>query len=552
MRKAFALFVVTLGLTLGCQQDPPETRVRPQPEPHTGGTYRAALPFRPKILDPAFSTDIYSVTLIQQLFDGLVQFDRNLNIIPAVATSWEVSADGLIYRFNLRGDVKFHNDRPVTAQDFVYSFTRILNPREESSARSFFERVQGARAYLQGKSDQVSGLKAPDHYTLEITLREPFAPFLSLLAMKSSKVVPREEVGRLGKDFGHHPVGTGPFRLESWEGDQILLRANPDYYEGRPYLDKVLYVIYAGAQYDRMFQDFVAGKLEEAAVFGANRDRILESKTYKFYRKPTLSLQFFGMNCSYGPLRDRKVRQALNYALDKERIVQEAYLDRFVPAATILPPGMPGYSPDNRAYAYDPQKARQLLKQAGYGPSQEKLTLTLLSASRSEGAQKELAMVAADMAAVGVEVLVNYETDWPTFEAALNSDELQMYRYAWFADIPDPDNFLRILCGSESGYNYMRYHNPEVDQLLRQALAETDFLKRMAFYRKAEHIILDDAPMIPWMYWTFESAFQPHVRGLEISALGAPYIPVKKIWLNPVVAQPQIQGAAYRPPGSFR
>jgi ABC-type transport system substrate-binding protein len=367
---------------------------------------------------------------------------------------------------------------------------------------------------------------------LEISIKEPFAPFLSVLAMISSKVVPREEVERWGKDFGYHPVGTGPFRLESWEDNQIVLGGNHNYYEGRPNLDRVVYTIYAGAQYDKIYEDFLSGRLEEAAVFGANREKLASTTAYQFYRKPSLSLQFYGMNCLSAALKAKKVRQALNYAIDKERIVREVYKDQFLSATTILPPGMPSYIPENAAYVYDPDKAKSLLNKAGYGPSGEKLSLTVLSASKSSAAQKELALIAKDLAAVGVKLQIQYETDWPTFEAALNEDSLQMYRYAWIADIPDPDNFLNILFGSKSGYNFMQYKNPKVDRLLSQALIETEILRRVEFYREAERIILADAPMIPWIYLTFESLFQPYVKGLEISALGRPYIPLKKIWLD--------------------
>jgi ABC-type transport system substrate-binding protein len=231
-------------------------------------------------------------------------------------------------------------------------------------------------------------------------------------------------------------------------------------------------------------------------------------------------------------LQDRKVRQALNYAINKEKIIDEVTQGKFVLAATILPPGMPAYTPDNTIGDYNPERAKALLAEAGYGPSQKRLSLTLLSASKSSAAQRELALISKDLADVGVDLKIEYETDWPTFEAALASDELQLYRYAWFADIPDPDNFLNILCGSQSRYNFMRYSNPKVDRLLSQALVETDILQRVNLYREAERTILADAPMIPWVYLTFESLFQPYVKGLEISALGSPYIPLKKIWLD--------------------
>ena len=532
MKRLLVPLTLALSLIIGCQQEPAEKPKQVIPEPRTGGVYRAALPWSPRTLDPAYSTDIYSVTLIEQIFDGLVQFDKNLNVVPALATSWKVSPDGLVYTFNLRTDASFHNGRHVTAKDFVYSFTRLLDPKEESSALGFFERVKGASAYRTGESKEVAGLKALDASTLEITINEPFAPFLSVLAMFNSKVVPREEVERWRKDFGRHPVGTGPFRLQSWEGDRIELSANSNYYEGRPYLDRVVYTIYAGAQRQKILQDFLEGRLEEAAVFGADREKMAHTTVYHFVRKPSLSLQFYGMNCASPPLNDKRVRQALSWAIDKDKIVREVFKDQFIPAPTILPPGMTGYTPENASYGYDPGRSKTLLAQAGYGPSQEKLSLIILSASKSNVAQRELAMVAKDLADVGVELHIQYETDWPTFEAALRSKGLQMYRYFWSADIPDPDNFLNVLCGSEYQYNFMHYNNPKVDLLLAQALVETDIIKRVNLYRQAESMILEDAPLIPFMYWVFEAVFQPYVKGLEISSLGQPYIPLKKIWLD--------------------
>jgi oligopeptide transport system substrate-binding protein len=532
MKRLLVPLTFALTLIIGCQQQPAEKPKQVGLEPPNGGVYRAALPWSPRNLDPAFSTDIYSVTIIQQLFDGLVQFDQNLNVVPAIATNWTVSSDGLTYTFDLREDATFHNGRQVTAADFVYSFTRILDLQRRASALSFFEKVKGAASYLRGDSKEVEGLKTLDSHVLEITLEEPFSPFLYVLAMKSSKVVPKEEVEGWGKEFGHHPVGTGPFRLDSWDGSKIILSANPHYYEGRPHLDRVVYTIYPGAQHQKIFEDFLAGRLEEAFVIGASREKMAQTKTYQYYRKPSLSLMFYGMNCSEAPLSDRRVRLALNLGINKQRIINEVFKDQFISAETIMPPGMVGYTPENSIYTYDPQRAKALLTEAGYDSAKNRLTLTLLSASKSDVAQKELAMVGADLANVGVDLQIKYETDWPTFEAELSQAGLQLYRYAWYADIPDPDNFLNILCGSKSRYNFMRYRNSQVDRFLYQALVETDIIKRVSLYREAERIILEDAPMIPFMYLTFESVFQPYVKGLEISALGMPYLPLKKIWLD--------------------
>jgi oligopeptide transport system substrate-binding protein len=318
MKRLLVPLALALSLIIGCQQEPAEKPKQVSLEPRNGGAYRAALPWSPRNLDPAFSTDIYSVTIIQQLFDGLVQFDQNLNVVPAIATNWTVSSDGLTYTFDLREDVTFHNGRQVTAADFVYSFTRILDLQKHASALSFFEKVKGAASYLRGDSKEVEGLKPLDSHTLEVILEEPFSPFLYVLAMKSSKVIPKEELERWGKEFGRHPVGTGPFRLESWEGNRIVLSANHNYHEGRPYLDRVEFTVYEGSQNEKIFQDFQAGLLEEAPVFGGIREQIAKSPQYHFVRKPTLSLLFYGMNCTDTILKDKRVRQALNYAINKE------------------------------------------------------------------------------------------------------------------------------------------------------------------------------------------------------------------------------------------
>lgn len=532
MKKLLLPLTLALSLVISCQPEPTEKQKQAELQPRRGGTYRAALPWSPRTLDPAFSTDIYSVTLIQQIFDGLVQFDQNLSVIPALATTWKVSNDGLKYTFALRQDARFHNGRQVTAEDFIYSFTRILDPKEESSALSFFQRVKGAAAYRNGKSKEVVGLRAIDSHTLEINISEPFAPFLSILAMISSKVVPREEVEKWGKDFGHHPVGTGPFRLESSEEDRISLEANLDYFEGRPYLDKVIYSVYPGAQREKISEEFLASRLEEVVLYGTIRERISGKAMYQLARKPTLSLLFYGMNCRTEPLNNPLLRQAINYAINKHKIVGEVYKDQFVVAETVLPPGMPGYFPENASFAHDAQKAKELLEKAGYGPSRPAPAITLLSASRSKAAQREFELLTQDLAAVGISLDVEYETDWSTFEVLLRQGKFMMYRYAYFADVPDPDNFLGMLCGSNSPYNFMVYKNQRVDELLSEALTRFDPLSRAAIYREVEALILKDAPMVPLLYLTFESAFQPYVKGLQISALGAPYIPLKKIWLD--------------------
>jgi oligopeptide transport system substrate-binding protein len=225
-----------MALVVGCKdkEQPAEVQDKhPTSMPRYGGIYRKRLELEPLTLDPALLTDIYAASVAQQIFDGLVQFDANLNVIPCIAKSWKASYDGLVWTFELRQGVKFHHGREVSADDFVYTFTRLLHPRTASPRAWLFERVQGAKEFLAGTAERVEGLQALDVYTLQITLSHPYAPFISILGMVQAQVVPREEVERLEAAFGRQPVGTGPFRFVNWvAGEQITLEVNEEYFEG--------------------------------------------------------------------------------------------------------------------------------------------------------------------------------------------------------------------------------------------------------------------------------------------------------------------------------
>src|SRR5712691_893289 len=287
-----------------------------------GGIYRRALTHDPTMLDPAFVADIYSRTVVRQLFDGLVQYDAHLKPIPAIAEFWETSRDGLTWTFTLRQGVKFHHGREVTAQDFVYSFTRLLDPKRPSGPLiDFLRHIQGVDDFLHGKTASIRGLKAVDRYVFQLLLQEPYAPSLSVLGLGNAAVVPQEEVERLGENFARAPVGTGPFKLVRWEPrKEIVLEANEDYYEGRPFLDRIVFKI--GGTFEKDFDEFLEGNLEEAIVPSERTDEILTDpkyQKYQFIRKPMLSLLYIGFNTHHKPFDDKRVRQAFNYAVDKER-----------------------------------------------------------------------------------------------------------------------------------------------------------------------------------------------------------------------------------------
>jgi peptide/nickel transport system substrate-binding protein/oligopeptide transport system substrate-binding protein len=517
-----------------------ETLQRPELDARFGGTYRRALANNPATLDPAFVSDIYSRTVVTQISEGLVQFDAHLNPIPAIAEFWEASRDGRIWTFTLRQGVQFHHGREVTAQDFVYSFTRLLSPKALGPVTDFLRRIQGTEEFIEGKATKVQGLKAVDRYTLQLVLKEPFAPSLTVLGLANAAVVPQEEVERLGDRFAQAPVGAGPFKLVRWEpGKEIVLEANERYYEGRPFLDTVVFKI--GETFEQTFAQFLAGNLDEAIIPSGKTEEVQNDPRYRRYqllRRPTLGLLYIGFNTQTKPFDDKRVRQAFNYGVDKAAIVREITQMGSLPANGVLPPGMPGHDPDLQGYSYDPAKAKQLLAEAGYLNGAGFPVVQLWTVSKAESTKAELAAYQKYLAELGVKVDIHFVDEWTRYTEMLARGELQMFRYAWYADFPDPDSFFFPLLHSAGQSNNMFYRNPRVDQLLGKAREEADYAERVKLYREAERIVMEDAPWITQHNHIFEYLYQPYVQGVEVSLLGDRWIPMNKIWLKRTSSEP--------------
>jgi peptide/nickel transport system substrate-binding protein/oligopeptide transport system substrate-binding protein len=475
---------------------------------------------------------MYAVSVAQQMFDGLVQFDANLNVVPCIAKSWEASRNGLVWTFHLRQGVKFHHGREVHADDFVYTFTRILDPRTASPRTWLFERVQGAPEFRTGEAKRVEGLQALDAYTLQITLSQPYTPFVNLLGKTQAQVLPQEEVQRLGAEFGRRPIGTGPFRFVNWvAGEEITLEANEAYFEGRPFLDRLHYRVMPNHQ--EILAEFAKGALEDVDLKGHEGTPLSSDSRFRFLRKPLLATVFLWLDTRHSPLSNLKVRQAINYGINREAISSGIRQDRHVQARGTLPLGMPGSNPDLAGYTYDPARAQRLLAEAGYPEGKDLPPLELWTGVTSTAVLQEHETIKRDLERLGIRVELITAENWKQYKAeVVGKRPGALYRYAWFADFPDPDNFLFPLFHSQGPENYANYSNPTVDHLLEQARSEGDYLKRIELYRQAEALIMTDAPVVNLVYYTFATLFQPYVQGIELNALGEPYIPMKKIWLD--------------------
>lgn len=498
-----------------------------------GGVYRRGLGNEPTILDPARISDIYETIVTQQIFEGLVQYSDNLMVIPCLAKSWDSSRDNLQWTFHIRKGAQFHNGREVHAEDFVYSFHRVFAPGLESVAASFPSVIKGADAYRKGEAERIEGLVATGTYTLEIELSEPYSPFIAMLAMVNFSVVPKEEAEALGDAFGTRPIGTGPFIFDHWHpGSEVGLRANEDYYDGKPYLDEVIFKIFPGASAEEMFQEFENGNLEDSILSVSVREQVYEEEKYLILHRPSLVLRFFVMNNQTMPFGDKKVRQAFNYAIDKETLSVEVGRGRLIPATGLIPEGMAGYRPDDTNYPYDVDRAKMLLNEAGFPEGKGLPPIQFWSSVKSKGLLAEDERITGYLSDIGVHVQFNYLTDWPKFKKMLQEGRAPIFKYSWQADVPDPDSILSLLFHSQSPTNRAFYSNPAVDNLIGKAQSESNYSKRISLFSDVEDMIMKDAPVILLNYLAYERVFQPYVQNIKGNALGDHFFPMKRVWLS--------------------
>lgn len=485
-------------------------------------------------LDPAYAKSQTLIWPVHQLFNGLVQMDSALNVQPSVARRWEISDDGRTYTFHLRDDVYFHDSRvfpggegrKVTAADFVYSMERIMDPATASPG-----------AWIFNNLDTTRGPKAVNDSTLKIYLKKRFPAFLGLLTMKYCSVVPREAVEYYGDEFGHHPVGTGPFRFKMWrEGEKLIFRKNPDYFERDargnrlPYLDAVAISFITDKQSE--FLEFIKGNLDFlSGLSPANKDELLTRSgrlnpkykgEIKLYTQPYLNTEYLGFlvdtsleKVQNSAVKNRKVRQAINYGFDRKKMMKYLRNNIGTPANEgFLPKGLPAFSPDSlEGYSYNPDKARELLREAGYpnGEGLQEITLTTTDDYRDlcEFIQHQLSEI-------GIDIAIEISTG-ATFRDMVANSRLLFFRGSWIADYPDSENYLALFYSrnfSPGGPNYTHFSNPRYDSLYETALNTMDPSRRQNLYRQMNRMIIEHAPIVPLYYDQVVRFTHTHVKNL--------------------------------------
>ena len=530
----------------------------------TGGEF-TRLFSDPPTLDPALTSDTSSAFVVIEVFSGLVTIDADLNIVPDIATRWDLSNGERTFTFHLRNDVKFHDGKPVTAHDFKFSMERALDPRTESTvADLYLNDIVGASAKLKGTANSVSGIRVLDDYTLEITIDAPKPYFLAKLTYSTAFVVDQENV-ESGPDWTSRPNGTGAFRLAEWEiGERIRLERNDLYYKEPAHLDAVNLLLSGGVGMT-MYEN---NEIDFTGVGLADIDRVLDP-TEEINRDlqitpPDYSVSYFGLNTQMAPFDDIKVRKALALAINKELIAEAVLSNLVVPAYGILPPGFPGHNQNLQGIRFDIEEAMRTLAESSYGRGDPAIAEQLMQAdtalddeSRITALSEASRMAAAKLptiilsvpgggGAVGLDTEVvlaiwqellgvNVEVQQSEFATFLNDVDrrrYQMFTLGWVADYPDPQNFLDILFHSESANNHTGFTNPEVDRLLEQARTEKDVETRISLYQQAEQLIVNDVPWIPrWYEGDRYILIKPHVKGYVLSPLPIPKL--RFIYIEP-------------------
>jgi oligopeptide transport system substrate-binding protein len=494
-------------------------------EAPSGGVFRRVWS-DPPTLDPALVTDTTSSGVVVELFSGLVALSTDLQLVPDLAESWEISPDGTVYTFTIRADATFHDGKAVTAQDFKWSIERAANPRTASPvADTYLNDLVGIDDVLEGRTTEIAGIQVIDERTLQFTIDAPKAYFLAKLTYSTAYVLDRENVEAGGSTWTDNPNGTGPFSLKEYRiGERIVLERFEGYSRGGNGVDTIVMNL-AGGQQMAMYEN---DEIDLTGVGLFDLERVLDPNeplnSELVVAPPNFNISYIGFNAQMAPFDDVNFRMALNHAIDKELIANEVLSQLVTPAYGILPPGFPGYNPELEGLKYDPDRALQLLQDSQYADpaTRPRIVVTVPGRGGTIGLDLEVILEMWHQV-LGVEVEIQ-QVEWATYLEDLNKQKFQAFAgLGWEADYPDPQDFLDILFHSNSSLNHGGFSNAEVDALLEEARVEPDAVKRVALYRDAERLIVGDAAWVPlWFQGERHVLIKPHVKGYRLTPMIVP------------------------------
>ncbi|UCE98171.1 MAG: peptide ABC transporter substrate-binding protein [Dehalococcoidia bacterium] len=476
----------------------------------------------PYSLDPATIGDATSMSYVLQIFNGLVRFDNNMEIVPDIAVDWNISEDGKVYTFYLREDVRFHSGKQVKAADFKYSWERACNPAIGSqTAAIYLGDIVGTSEVIAGEKENISGVEVVNDATLRLTIKEAKSYFLYKLTYATTFVVNEENVDS-GIDWWRNPDGSGPFKLKQWDKNSLLVLERNKYFDQTSNIhnvDIIKFHLWTGRSMDL----YETGEIDITQVGVDYIDKVTDPNGIFFDQLkviPELSLVYLGFNCQKAPFDDVNIRRAFSMAINKDKLVSLVYKDTMIQADGILPPGIPGYNNYLIGIEYNNELAHELIAKSKYGSVFNLPQITITIGGWGALIPSELEAIVEEWRInLGVEVDVR-QLEPEVFLYELKKEKDEMYYWGWSADYPHPQNFLEVLFASGSDYNIGEYNNLKVDSLLQAASREQDKMESFELYQQAEQIIVSEAACLPLWFGKSYMLIKPYVKGLNFDLLG--------------------------------
>ena len=473
----------------------------------------------PLILDPAIAQESQSIQYLTQIFSGLVSFDADLNLTAELAERWQLSGDGTVYTFSLSRNARFHDGRPVTAEDFKYSWERAANPAINSpTAKTYLSDIVGTDEVFTGTAQEIAGVDVVDQRTLRVTINAPKAYFLSKLAHPVAFAVDQENVAQ-GLTWWTEPNGTGPFKLKLWDvGTLLVLEANQDYYGAPPQVPYVVFRLYGGIP----LLMYESGEIDAATLFGEDIQQIVDPQdplNEQARVNPELSVFYVGFASDRPPFDDPLVRRAFLLAVDRTKLVRDLFEGSREVAQGFLPPGLPGYDPSLAPISFDPDEARRLLAESSYGGLKGLPPIVYTTSGFTSPSDTVVTLLSMWRENLGVDVQVRL-LDPDIYYYILEDGLDNLFDYGWIADYPDPHNFLDVLFHAEAENNVGKYNNAQVNGLLEKARLERDAETRHGLYREVERLLVQDAAAIPLNFGRSYLVVKPYVKELVFTPFG--------------------------------
>ncbi|SES43019.1 ABC transporter substrate-binding protein [Psychrobacillus sp. OK032] len=453
-------------------------------------------------LDPAAVTDGESFKVTQNVFETLLNFGKqDTTINEGLATKWEASEDGLTYTFTLREGVKFHDDTDFNAEAVVKNFERWANGSEDKFP--YYASMFGG--FVGDESHVIESVTADGDYTVVFKLKRAQAPFLKNIAMSPFGIASPTAFDASGEKFGDNPVGTGPFKFVGWKrNDSITIEKFDDYWaEGLPKLDKVIFRSYPDNS--ARLNALLTGEIDLAdGVNPADGKTVEGDSNLQLIERPSMNVGYLGLTTTRPPFDNVKVRQAMNYAIDKQSIIDAFFEGRAEMAKNPMPPSISGYNEDIPGYEYNPEKAKELLAEAGLadGFEMELWAMPVPRPYMPDGA-KVAEVIQKNLEEVGIKAeIVSFE--WATYLEKARNGEADAFMLGWTGDNGDADNFIYVLLDGDNigSNNYTYYDNQDLHKILIQAQTEVDEDIRNELYKQAQEIIFEDAPWVPLAHST--------------------------------------------------